>query len=172
MNNLQQEFEALIQKQQELRKQFQDSAQKIFMGVTKEFFDKNPGITAFSWNQYAPYFNDGEECVFSVNTPTFTNVPLDELDQINQWGEYEGDSEGVWTACSIKWVLDSTSEYYQPARDLINSGPAIDSASCEFMSDIIQSGEMEDVMRAMFGDSVSVVATRDGFKVNTDFDHD
>jgi hypothetical protein len=33
----------------------------------KELFSTNPEITGIMWTQYAPHFNDGEPCVFSVN---------------------------------------------------------------------------------------------------------
>jgi hypothetical protein len=42
---------------------------------------------------------------------------------------------------------------------------------CNAFSRMICSSEMEDVMKAMFGDHVKVVATREGFDVD-DYDHD
>ena len=33
----------------------------------KEFFVKHPEVKAIQWSQYTPYFNDGEECRFSVH---------------------------------------------------------------------------------------------------------
>ena len=34
----------------------------------QEIFDKYPIVETFAWRQYTPYFNDGEECTFGVNT--------------------------------------------------------------------------------------------------------
>lgn len=33
----------------------------------KELFVEFPELKSFRWTQYAPYFNDGEPCEFSVN---------------------------------------------------------------------------------------------------------
>ena len=167
-DTLQTEFDKLIADQAELRKQFQDKAQALFKNITKEFFDKNPGVNALVWTQYTPYFNDGDTCEFNVNEVTFTNAP----DPENiRWEEYEGDEEGVWAATNIKYVLETDREWYKETADLINKNGGVDVTSCELMSRAITSGEMEDVMLAMFGDHVKVIATREGFDVE-DFDHD
>lgn len=165
---LQNEFDKLISDQAELKRQFQERAQALFKNITKEFFDKNPGVTAFVWTQYTPYFNDGETCEFNVNEVTFTNAP----DPENvRWEEYEGDEEGVWTATNVKYALESDREWYKETADLIRKSGGVNAASCELMSRAISSSEMEDVMLAMFGDHVKVIATREGFEVD-DYDHD
>jgi len=167
---LQTEFNKLIKDQEELRRQFQERAQELFKSITKEFFEKNPGITGVVWTQYTPYFNDGETCEFSVNDCTFTNAPIDELDNIS-WGDYDGDTEGVWATENVAHVLSTDREYYKEMRELIMSKGGVDPESCKLFSDAICSSEMEDVMLAMFGDHVKVIATRTGFDVD-DFSHD
>jgi hypothetical protein len=156
MEKLNERFDQLIAEQRELKKKFQTEAQAMFKEVTKEFFDKNPAITALVWTQYTPYFNDGDACVFRVNDVTFTNAPDDELENVSPWGEYEGDLEDVWVEYFVKNIPDSND---------------IDKKSCEFVSKMIGSSEMEDIMLEMFGDHVKVVATRNGFDVE-DYDHD
>lgn len=32
-----------------------------------EFFQDAPEVTSVHWTQYTPYFNDGDECKFSIN---------------------------------------------------------------------------------------------------------
>ena len=167
-NTLQAEFDKLIADQAELRKQFQDKAQGLFKNITKEFFEKNPGVTAFVWTQYTPYFNDGDTCEFGVNEVVFTNAP----DPENiQWEEYDGDEEGVWAATNIKYVLESDRDYYKEDADKIRAAGGVDTESCELMSEAIGSHEMSDVMLAMFGDHVKIIATREGFDVE-DYSHD
>lgn len=39
-----------------------------FEEQAQELFARIPEIEEFSWTQYTPYFNDGDECVFSVDT--------------------------------------------------------------------------------------------------------
>jgi hypothetical protein len=116
MSKLQSAFEQLISDQADLKRKFQEQAQGLFKEITKEFFEKNPGITGVVWTQYTPYFNDGDTCVFSVGDLTFTNAPSDELSDI-RWGDYEGDTEGVWAADNVGYVLESDREYYQDTKN-------------------------------------------------------
>ena len=42
--------------------------QETFNKVSREIFDKYPKLESFGWNQYTPYFMDGDPCEFGVNT--------------------------------------------------------------------------------------------------------
>ena len=155
MTTLQQKFDELIEKQRALQKEFQTTAQALFKETTKEFFEQNPLVKSIVWTQYTPYFNDGDTCEFSVGCATFTNA----TDAENmRWGEYDGEQEDVWTYGGDCYGNDDV-----PAE--------MNSQLCDSFDSMIQSSEMEDVMEAMFGNHVQVVATRDGFEVN-DHDHD
>ena len=169
MQTLQSRFDALIAEQRALKAKFQTEAQAMFKETMKEFFDKNPGITALKWSQYTPYFNDGDECVFSVNDVYFTNAPADDLENVTVWGEYEGEDESVWVASNITHTLSS--KYYEDEAARILAAGGVDEDSCNLIDKMISSNEMEDIMKEMFGDHVQVIATRDGFEV-TDYEHD
>jgi hypothetical protein len=153
---LQMRFDTLIAEQQLLRVKFQTEAQTMFKESLKTFFELNPGINALRWTQYTPYFNDGDACVFSVGDVYFTNAKGNQLDDISGWGEYEGDDENVWSENYYKYFADK---------------PGVDVKSCEFLSGMISSSEMQDIMEMMFGDHVCVTVTRVGIDV-TDYDHD
>lgn len=167
-NTLQDEFDKLLEEQRELRARFQVKAQELFKQTTKEFFDKNPGITAVIWTQYTPYFNDGDTCEFSVHDPYFTNANEEQMEDITRWGEYEGNEEGVWS--EAEYVLTSTGEYASNHRAEMNL-QGIDVASISRFSRLLQSSEMEEVLQETFGDHVRIVATRNGFNID-DCDHD
>jgi hypothetical protein len=156
MTTLQQKFDELIEKQRALQKEFQTTAQALFKETTKEFFEQNPLVKAIVWTQYTPYFNDGDTCEFSVGCATFTSAP----DPENiRWGAYDGEEEGIWTYGD---------DCYDDSVEL----PAeMNTALCDSFNGMIQSSEMEDVMKAMFDDHVQVVATRAGFEVS-ELDHD
>jgi hypothetical protein len=157
MSDLQNAFDKLIAEQRELQKKFQETAQALFKETTKEFFDKNPKVTAIVWTQYTPYFNDGDTCTFGVNEASFTNAP----DPENvRWGEYNGDEETAEDGSEI-FVYDC----YGQAPE------GVDKALCDKFSRLIQSSEMDSVMQAMFDDHVQVIATREGFDVE-EYDHD
>jgi hypothetical protein len=168
MSKLQEEFDKLIAERQELNKRFQEKAQEVFKETTKEFFEKNPGITAVIWTQYTPYFNDGETCTFGVGDPYFTNADGEDMEDVTSYGEYDGDNEEVWSESS--WSLSSDSEYARKNREGKDMS-GIDIASVDHFSSMIQSSEMEDIMLMMFGDHARVTATREGFEVD-EYDHD
>jgi hypothetical protein len=44
-----------------------EQGKEVFLEAAKQIFQTNPNLEYFSWNQYTPYFNDGDECRFSVN---------------------------------------------------------------------------------------------------------
>lgn len=157
MSELQTAFDKLIAEQRELQKKFQATAQELFKETTKELFKMNPNVTGIVWTQYTPFFNDGDTCEFSVNEPSFTNAPDPES---VHWGEYDGDEETAADGSEI-FVWEGW-----------GSAPAsLNKESCEAFARMIQSSEMEDVMKAMFDDHVKVTATREGFSVD-EYDHD
>jgi hypothetical protein len=161
MSNLQQEFDNLLAEQAEIAKRFQLKAQELFKETTKEFFEKNPAVTAIIWTQYTPYFNDGDTCEFGVNEPYFTNAK--NLEDVTRWGEYEGEDETEWseTSWGFKYEGDRKNRTFE----------GIDKASIDKFSALIQSSDMESVMLAMFDNHVRVTATRNGFDVD-EYDHD
>lgn len=171
MTALQTRFEQLIEDQRKLREKFQEQAKGMFKETFKEFFDKNPGITAVVWTQYTPYFNDGDTCTFGVGDVSFTNAPPEELENVTSWGEYDGDDETVWAATNIDYILRTESSWYTEIAAKIRATPGIDTASCDALSKLVGNTEMEDVLLAMFDDHVKVIATRDGFDVS-EYDHD
>ena len=48
------------------RQQYIEKMQELFTEGCKELFDNNPELESFGWNQYAPAYNDGDPCEFSV----------------------------------------------------------------------------------------------------------
>ena len=68
---------------------------EAFLEASNEVFNKYPNIESFSWTQYTPYFNDGDECTFSAQTeyPQLTFTDGTEID-IN-YGEGDADTEVV-----------------------------------------------------------------------------
>ena len=168
MSKLMNKFESLQAEMAAVRAKFQVEAQELFKEVTKEFFDKNPKITAIIWTQYTPYFNDGDTCVFSVGDAYFTNANEEQMEDFTSYGEYEGDEETVFSMNDYELTGDSEWSVNERAKYDMTG---LDKKSIKAFSKVLQSNEMEDVMLEMFGDHVRVVTTRDGFDVN-DYDHD
>ena len=68
---------------------------EAFLEASNEVFNKYPNIESFSWTQYTPYFNDGDECTFSAQTQypqlTFTDGTEIDID----YGSGDVDAEDV-----------------------------------------------------------------------------
>jgi hypothetical protein len=48
------------------KKQIADESSAALAAEIKQMFKDNPKVESIRWNQYTPYFNDGDPCVFSV----------------------------------------------------------------------------------------------------------
>lgn len=46
--------------------------------AVREVFEKVPEVQSIRWQQYTPYFNDGDACEFSVNDPSYKFDGVDE----------------------------------------------------------------------------------------------
>ena len=165
---MQNSLKGLIEVQAKLRKEFQQQAQDAFKEVVKELFEKNTGLGLVTWTQYTPYFNDGEECTFSINEAYFSNAT--DTEDI-EYGEYQGDDDTLWSTDSIVTHLTGGVSWDKETTAKVQATEGLNLESIrEFMS-ILNSPEMEDIFRVMFGDHVKVVLTRKGIEVD-EYDHD
>lgn len=70
-------------------------------------FERFPELHSFSWRQYTPYFNDGEECIFGVRG-TFL-IPASDKDgdkwdhEYSKWSKPEGISTECLAAVDEVW---------------------------------------------------------------------
>jgi hypothetical protein len=69
---------------------YTDIAKKASKALFRDLFDLNPSLQSFSWKQYSPFFNDGDECVFCVHSDS------DEIG-INGQDRYDYDYEDTFT---------------------------------------------------------------------------
>lgn len=160
--------------------------QKLFGEAVKDIFKKHKDLKQFSWNQYAPHWNDGDECVFGVYLESLT---------INDEVAYE-DSEDIWTLERIHKLLsnkekekkrilkeideksgnkDSSWEVESLKRDL-ESIESRDFKEVDFkykikrdITDLLE-GIDDSVFKDMFGEG-TVVVTREGTSVE-ECEHD
>lgn len=152
----QQTIDNFLEEYNEAQRTFQERAREKMKEIFKEFWQDNPGVNVITWVQYAPYFADGDPCVFSVNDLTFSNAEKDEDIWALDYGDYNGDTEGIW-ACS-DWSVKNTAKVVEGLK------PDSVQMLCKFMN----SEAMEDVLKSVFGSDNRVVATREGF-TSTDY---
>jgi len=76
------DLKVLSDKMTEMRKEMQTEGKKALKLALKEFFSAFPMVEAIRWNQYTPYFNDGDACVFGVYEASIklTDVDTDKVD--------------------------------------------------------------------------------------------
>jgi hypothetical protein len=67
---LKSEYEAVVEKE----------GSRLLKDEFKQFFKDHPEITAVRWQQYTPYFNDGDACLFNVYDFEFSMDPKVEFD--------------------------------------------------------------------------------------------
>jgi hypothetical protein len=156
---------AIINELNALKKQFSEKAQAALKSEFRSFFEKHPEVTAVTWTQYTPYFNDGSECEFSVNDPVFC-----EGDARPDCGDEDGD---------ILYRIHKETEGYDdyshrpskpvPASRGKNAADRKLQKDCKELSSLIMG--LEDQMKDMFGDHVKVIATRNGFDIE-EYEHE
>jgi len=125
----------------ELSKTFENEFKIIF----GEIFTTYPNVKKISWAQYTPYFNDGDACIFSVNSI----MVLDET--------VEGDDDDASDVSDGDWVDidDGLDKKRYPLISKLNG--------------VLQ--RSDDILLQMFGDHVSVVVTPEGMNVE-EYQHD
>lgn len=135
---------------------------------------EHPEVESIRWEQYTPYFNDGDACEFGFGELSVRFVGGDEEAGDNGDGFlslYElGDwPEGYYQTHS-RW--DDSKPDYDPA-DFIPDFEADDSrgivAAFVALDNSLKHYEVE--LRKLFGDPAQVTATRGGFDV-VFYDHD
>lgn len=71
----------------QLQTEYFAAAKTEFATASRGLFDANPKLESFSWTQYSPYFNDGDECTFSAH------IDYPEVNGIEEYGDgYDEDA--------------------------------------------------------------------------------
>jgi len=138
-----------------------DLSKDVFDDWCKTVFDKYPKVESFGWNQYTPYFMDGETCVFSANT-----------DYISINGDYVDDSEWMGKTVVTNWgTYNRETKVYDGKVEIPNEkhDSELESAS-EDIREFLQTFD-DDFYIRKFGDHSEITVTKEGVEVD-DYDHD
>lgn len=160
----------ILVKHQQLQKEMEDSGKAEFLEWFKDYFKKYPFITEVRWEQYTPYFNDGDACEFSVRDPnirvsTITAPRLEELGLSRAWDHEEDDEEG--TDEEPGTVLLETG-YFQHKDVKDNESDKLIQAAVNELAELFKA---EDLFQLAFGDHVVVAVTKEEITID-DYDHD
>lgn len=138
---------SLIAQRREIARQMREFGGELVKDALKELFEANPSFTAVGWSQWAPYFNDGEPCEFSVHEFFATKLPLGELDSFDP---YHG-----WS--------DSYDQY--------EDDKAVNKAARDFARAAEASINDEDLLRSAFEDDCAVIAYYENGEVKYSISH-
>ncbi len=141
-----------------VRKQAAENGEQAIKNTFKQFFAKHKDeISAVRWRQYAPYFNDGDPCVFSVYglDVKLTNPPEEKNDQDVEDDDYDEDEQ---------------SDDY---RDLWDCGKVLNKQTHEAISAIQkQLDKAPEILEVVFGSNSEIVVTPDDLSVEEYYEHD
>jgi hypothetical protein len=144
----------LMTQLQDLQNEYEKKAKKIgkpaFVEMASAIFDAEPKLGAIAWTQYAPHFNDGEACTFSVHGAGY-------------WSQQAVDDGEVQDYCDDADLYCGYGESKMTAKAT--------KLAKEF-SNFIQSELGEDLCERVFGECAKVVITRDGQIDINEVDHD
>jgi len=155
-----------------------DEAKKTSQEYMKEafinFFTKTPEVQLVTWQQYTPYFNDGDSCKFSVNDPNFYKDSDERDEDVLKGGYFEPFKKPG------QWVYDNRATSPSYERQIQDYDATVAAAGPERVEEIRASikeikslfKEIKDeYFEMMFGGHAQVDATAAGFDVN-EYQHD
>jgi hypothetical protein len=140
------------------------------------FFDRCPEVYAVVWAQYAPYFNDGDPCVFGVREPEV--LPYFDKVEPEVVALYDGDGD-AWDGKptedpeDLPWHYGEhcmISAYSVDKNNMTPTQQRVQTVWKELLAPAFTDAA-ESILQAVFGDDCKVVATRDGFHVGS-YEHD
>ncbi len=136
--------EDVVESKRKLAAFAQEQGKEVIASAFLGLFEKYPELGVVTWDQYTPYFNDGEECVFSVHDPCL--IPAADLDE-DKWEYqfYNGKLRG-------------------PKADTIPTA-ALDAF------DELWGALPEEILKEVFGDHVTITVTKGEVAV-TECGHD
>jgi hypothetical protein len=144
-----------------LKKELLDISTDIFDDFRNYIFDKYSKLESFGWNQYTPYFNDGETCVFYANTD-YIKINDEWVDNCNWSSEVNIINWGTWNSETKSYVgrVDEPNPDYDV--ELSNACSEI----IEFLNNFDN-----DFYLDKFGDHAEITVTKNKIDIS-DCDHE
>lgn len=125
-----------------------------------------PGVEAVRWEQYTPYFNDGEACVFNVYSPTVKLTNAKALDDYDEETEFFTE----YDLFSYEDVRSRTN-FNKVYSEIDGIDTEIVYKALEVFGAVLESGKHDVILNKKFGDPAQVTATKNEFSVEY-YEHD
>jgi hypothetical protein len=139
---------------------------------------KHDDFTALRWQQYTPYFNDGDPCVFGVYTHGLKGPDEDAGDyqdgfhDMSSWGfsSLSDEAKEFYGKYERGTYDRETRTYGEGHWEVEPKNPEMIHQAMK-VSGMIESGAFNDALLEMFGDHATVTLRRD--KIDVEFyEHD
>lgn len=130
-------LEKLISNFKKQKQAFVKEVSVEFLTELKKLSKEIEGLEAIQWQQYTPYFNDGDACTFRVSGPTFKFSESEE-----DAGDYEDGFEDLW---SIN---------YNRGKKNLKEHPQ--TKQLEVISEMIEDDAMEEILLDLYGDHMEI----------------
>lgn len=127
------DIEEFLKRKKEFEKAMKENGKALVKEAIETFVKENPEITGIRWHQFAPSFNDGDPCVFSVHDLYFsTNEDISD----EEWEEHPQNGE------AFKATYD-----FEDNKKL--------KKACDKFETLMQ-GELETLLEMVFGNGMEV----------------
>ena len=173
-------FDELKQLKAEYDRKLSQEGEAALKDAFKDFFEANPEVESVYWNQYTPYFNDGDVCYFRVHEFDVSLKTPDSLESMISEKEAQLESASDTEAAQIQLELDRLVDLQNFCEETYGYGESLyyleklDFPRAKEISKAVSALQRElpnDVLESVFGDHASITATRDGFSIE-EKDHD
>lgn len=163
----------------QLKEEFKAVVKDKFLEIAKGVFTEHPILYSFAWNQYTPYFNDGDSCEFSANTD-YLDIRFkgEEEKAIIDSEEYElaegfdhENSERFCDSFDRVWDANAPNTRGGKGAFVARTTPLTEQeAAAKAALDFLAVFDDED-LRGLFGDHVTVIVSVDGVRTE-DCEHE
>lgn len=167
------EIKEKIEQINQQKKDLVEQLRKDFAPILKPLFEKSKGkITSLGWTQYTPYFNDGDECVFKVNSDLYYGIKVN--------GESLDDSDFFkYSTRSLSKYLKKDGSYEEWIKNFPDDALSDDKKDEELylysilldFEEILNSID-DEFLKDLFGDHVEVTVHSGGAISTDEYEHD
>lgn len=164
-------LQELQEKARALKEEMRQHSKAALVEMFKDFFVNNPDVLAIRWQQYTPYFNDGDACTFSVYEAQICFDGYDHLAKL----QAEADEKGIRNV--HRYFDDEDLEHHLEDGVLLfldrwglSTGDENHKQTFGRLDKIFNFDD--EFFEYAFGDHVRVTVTRDGEITVEDYDHE
>lgn len=183
INQLAAEINEKTAQLQALTNDLNKAQQLLFSQTTLHLFEKYPLLEQISFTAYTPYFNDGDECVYSAHTDypeivydgeEYTDNDISDFSSETRWcleNNLPKDAKIIKENVGYSHNYTGKDTVKVPYHEIVNDkyNPEMKSMYEELQAFLNK--QSDDFYKLTFGDHIKVIIGRDGVETE-DYSHD